>query len=90
MPSEDEGKIRRIWDNEVIKHTMDNLLNQAPDDYTRARLLAVTSVHSGDWINAQPISSLGLRLNNETIRVAVGLRLGSLVHTAPMFLCSTC
>jgi len=66
---------------------MDNLLNQAPDDYTRARLLAVTSVHSGDWINAQPISSLGLRLNNETIRLAVGLRLGTALRAPHLCPC---
>ena len=45
--------------------------------YHRARLLAVAAAHSGDWLNAVPISACGLRLNDEAIRVAVGLRLGS-------------
>ena len=51
------------------------LLNRQTEDYHRARLLAVSSEHSGDWLHALPISSCGLRLDNEAIRVATGLRL---------------
>jgi len=46
------------------------------DQYHKARLLAAQAKHSGDWLNAWPITSCGLRLDNEAIRVAVGLRLG--------------
>ena len=35
------------------------------------------STYSGDWLHAVPISSCGLRLSNEAVRVAVGLRLGA-------------
>ena len=45
--------------------------------YTKARLLAVSSPHSGDWLNAPPITAIGLRMSNEAIRVATGLRLGA-------------
>ena len=46
------------------------------DSHDRARLLASMAPHSGDWLHALPISSCGLRLDDEAIRVAVGLRLG--------------
>ena len=43
----------------------------------KSRLLAVTISHSGDLLHALPIASCGLRLENEDIRVTVGLRLGA-------------
>jgi len=39
-------------------------------------LLAASSQHSGDWLFAVPIASCGLKLDDEAVRVAVGLRLG--------------
>ena len=54
----------------------------------RARLLAATAAHGSEWIFALPITAGGLRLSNEAIRVAIGLRLDSpcanltLVHAA--------
>jgi hypothetical protein len=46
------------------------------DDHSRARLLAASAPHSGDWLHALPLSACGLRLDDEAIRVAVCLRLG--------------
>ena len=54
----------------------DLLLENAPDDVSRARL-AVSAPESGAWLHALPVSSLGLRMDGNTIRCAVGLRLGS-------------
>jgi len=52
-------------------------MNCQTNDNNKARVMAVSAPHSGDWLNALPISRCGLRLDNEAIRVAVGLRLGS-------------
>ena len=46
------------------------------ENYDMARLVASASKHSGDWLHAIPISSCGHRLNDEAIRIEVGLHLG--------------
>ena len=52
-------------------------METAADARARARLLASSTRESGVWLDVLPISSLGLRMDNDTIRVAVGLRLGA-------------
>ena len=52
---------------------VDSSMNSA---HHRASFLATSSQHSGDWLFALPIASCGLGLDDEVVRVAVGLRLG--------------
>jgi len=52
-----------------------------------ARLKAAMNPHSGDWLNALPISAIGLRLEDEAIRVAVGIRLGCNLCTPHVCAC---
>ena len=52
------------------------LLEQAPNDQVKASLMAVARTESGAWLSALPIASLGLRMSDDVVRIAVGLRLG--------------
>ena len=52
------------------------LMREAPDELAQARLLASQRRESGEWLYAPPMSAIGLRMDDEVLRVAVGLRLG--------------
>ena len=43
--------------------------------FQRASFLAASSKHSGDWLYALPVTSCGMKLDDETVRVAIRLRL---------------
>ena len=52
-------------------------MNEASDDVNRARLLASATEQSGAWLYALPVASLGLSLDDDSLRIVVGLRLGA-------------
>ena len=58
-----------LADRALVESQMNSPLQQAS-------FLAASSSHSGDWLFALPIASCGLRLDDEAVRVAVGIRLG--------------
>lgn len=64
------------WDTPVCKQRLTQILLSTTDQLTRARLLAVSDKSSGHWLSATPIQSLGLKLNDDHLRIAIGLRLG--------------
>jgi len=61
----------------IVKSERDSLSNSLSDTMDKARLLAVTSPHSGNWLHALLLSNCGLRLDDNAVHVAVGLRLGA-------------
>ncbi|HSN23938.1 MAG TPA: reverse transcriptase domain-containing protein, partial [Methylomicrobium sp.] len=65
------------WDRPGIEHDKATVWNSFNDPVDKCRLAAVSTAHSGDWLHALPISACGLRLDDEAVRVAVGLRLGT-------------
>ena len=76
-PSQQTQHIQKAWDGPVAANHKNLILPRAPSDVDKARLLAAASPHSGDWLDAPPITAVGLRLSDEAVRVAVAHRLGS-------------
>ena len=79
IPIPPNSVIQAEWDAPLIKQKDDQLM-QRPDNQgqvDQARLLAVASEHASDWLNAIPIPSLGLKMDNMSVRLACGLRLGT-------------
>jgi len=66
---------QHIWDEPAISTVLETL-GQLPDLSDKARILACQAPHAGDWLLACPITACGLRLDDNAIRTAVGLRLG--------------
>ena len=79
--------LQKSWDAPVVAVAHDALLGWAQDSYTEARLAAVAAPHAGDWLKAIPSSSLGLRLEDEAMRVSVGLRIGTNLCTLHTCVC---
>ena len=67
------------WDQPVAVASAESLLNKAPHDMARARLLATMAQGSGAWLQALPITSLGLKMDDNTLRISVGLRLSTAI-----------
>lgn len=76
VPTGEAAQSQRNWDSPCIQTVKDELLDHAQHQRDRARLLASQAAHSADWLFALPISAIGLRLTDEAVRVAVGMRLG--------------
>src|SRR5688572_6421111 len=69
--------IQSKWDKPLLQKTFSELFNPLIEKHDQARWRAITAQHAGDWLYSLPITSCGLRLSDEAMRVAVGLRLGA-------------
>ena len=77
LPSGADALKQRCWDDEICSSVATSLASTAgANPVTKARLLACRGQGSGSWLHALPSANLGLRLNNDETRIAVGLRLG--------------
>ena len=67
---------QRVLDSAIVEASFNALVVSAPDTQSRARLLAVSCSESEAWLHAMPISSIGLRMDDDVVSVAVNLCLG--------------
>ena len=61
-------------------------MSRAESAIDQARLLSASAEYSGDWLHAPRITAVGLRLNDEMVRVSIETRLGARAcepHTCP-------
>ncbi|XP_063371836.1 uncharacterized protein LOC134660067 [Cydia amplana] len=68
-----------LSDLSVLKSKFESIgldLNYNSEGAERARLIAVGCRDAGHWLNAYPSPNTGTHLDGNTLRVAVGLRLG--------------
>ena len=80
---------QRAWDDACCKMQMEKLIAASTDQVEHARLLAACSPGSGDWLDAMPLSSVGLKMDNATVRIAAGLRLGAPIVCSHLCVCGT-
>ena len=70
----------------------DSLLRATTSEIELARIKAVSAKHASDWLKAYPVTSLGLKLNNSSFRIACALRIGApfAFHTPVYAIWPTC
>ena len=79
--------LQSSWDLPLIQNAYQNLLSKQTSPVEQARLKAVASEHSSEWLNAAPVASLGLKLDNNSLRVSVALRLGTKICESHKCIC---
>ena len=65
-----------FWDRPGIMADLAQVKSSLSMPFQQASFLAASTTRSGDWLQAMPISSCSLRLDDEAVRTGVGLRLG--------------
>ena len=71
------ANLQKSWDLPKVRASYQALLNTAPEASFKAHLLSVACKESGAWLDAPPVTSLGLCMDNEVIRITLGLCLGA-------------
>ncbi|XP_061723449.1 uncharacterized protein LOC133529685 [Cydia pomonella] len=74
----DDPAVQRQWDDIWSRDIYNSLLTDA-SGVDLARLKALAQPESGAWMHALPSPQLGTLLDNDSLRIAVALRLGASV-----------
>ncbi|XP_047984053.1 uncharacterized protein LOC125224669 [Leguminivora glycinivorella] len=88
MPVPERPESQRLWDDVGVKRIFEGLLGRSVG-VDRARLLAGSRPESGAWLQALPSPHFGTLLDNDSLRVAVALRLGCDVCVPHLCICGT-
>ena len=64
----------------------ESILEKA-DVISLSRLLAASSTESAAWLSALPVATIGNLLDDSSLRISVGLRLGATICTEHTFVC---
>ena len=75
-PVEFRGR-QGFWDSVLSDKLWDDLYESSNDPATKARLLSTSTKEAGAWLNVLPVPHLGTKLDNTSIRIVIGLRLGA-------------
>ena len=81
--------IQRTWNNALTERVYQNLLEATSDPCSIAHLQATATKESGAWLNALPVSYFGTKLDNNAVRIAIGLRLKAAIVEEQKCICGT-
>lgn len=86
-PPSEKSHIQKAWDAPLVDIVSRNLFESANTKIDRARLNAVSSPNSSDWLKALPVATLGTLLDDFSFKIAVGLRLGCPICVPHLCVC---
>ena len=81
--------VQADWDKPLYTKRYSDLLESQTAPVEIARLKAVASDQASAWLNAIPVPALGLKLDNTTMRICLGLRLGAPICESFSCACGT-
>ena len=86
IPDSATVSVQKVWDVPLVSLKRE-LLTAAENKAGHACHIAAAASHSGDFLDAVSCSSVGTRLDDTSLRIAVSLRLGAAMCTRHMCVC---
>lgn len=80
---------QKAWNYSISSNTFQYLCSTATNNTELIRLKGLACFGAGDWLNTLPQAAIGLKLNNEELRVAVAFRLGSPISLPHICVCGS-
>ena len=79
--------LQSCWKSIILTKKMESLSSSCDNSISECRLLALSSKHAGKLIDALPSASLSTLLDNDTLRIATALRLGTKICEPHICVC---